>query len=266
MKKQGVASGDRNFDDLAERFEQRIYGSNKGAIRQAVIWRDLESVLAKNSKLRVLDLGGGLGYFSIKLSQLGHDVCFTDISPVMTQKAIELASQAGVDGKIDWNILSYQKFAEQHQGKFDLVLCHALLEWLEQPELVFPSIVNLLEVNGRLSLCFYNPAGMVYHNLIRGNFNRVERQEYYRSDKGSLTPDNPCSVKEVRQWLFENHFGIETVSGIRVFSDYVVEKRGGLKSPEAVLRMELEYSQSEPYKWLGRYLHFMVSRRLYQSQ
>ena len=125
--KQQVVSGDRNFDDLAERFEKRIYGSNKGKIRQAIIWQDLKSSLTESKKLRVLDLGGGLGHFSIKLSLLGHDVCFTDISQAMTQKAIEFASQAGVDGKINWNVLSYQQFAEQHQGRFDLILCHARL-------------------------------------------------------------------------------------------------------------------------------------------
>ncbi len=260
MKKQ-VARGDRNFDDLAERFEKRIYGSDKGKIRQAIIWRDLKSSLTESNKLRVLDLGGGLGHFSIKLSQLGHDVCFTDISPVMTQKAIELASKVGVDGKIDWNILSYQQFVEQHQGKFDLVLCHALLEWLKQPEQLFPAIVNLLETRGILSLCFYNPVGMVYRNLIHGNFNRVRHQQDYRGDKGSLTPDNPCSIEEVKQWLRENQFVIDSASGIRVFSDYAVEKRGGLKLPEAVLDMELEYSQLQPYKWMGRYIHFMASRQ-----
>ena len=261
MKKR-VARGDRNFDDLAERFEKRIYGSHKGVVRQAVIWRDLKSVLVENKKLRILDLGGGLGFFSIQLSRLGHEVCFTDISPVMTQKARRLARQAGVDENIDWYILSYQKFVEQHQGKFDLVLCHALLEWLEQPEQVFSAIVNLLETRGILSLCFYNPAGMVYRNLICGNFNRVASQQEYQADKGSLTPDNPCTVTEVKQWLVDNQLEIEAVSGVRVFSDYVVEKRGGLKSPAAVLNMELQYSQLEPYKWLGRYLHFMASRSL----
>ena len=265
MKERAV-SGDRNFDDLAERFEKHIYGSSKGVIRQAIIWRDLKRALAGNKKLRVLDLGAGLGHFSIKLSQLGHDVCFTDISPVMAQKAIEFASQAGVDGNIDWNILSYLQFVEQHHGKFDLILCHALLEWLEQPEQLFPAMVNLLETRGIFSLCFYNPVGMVYRNLIHGNFNRVTHQEDYRGDKGSLTPDNPCSIREVKQWLGENQFDIESVSGIRVFSDYAVEKRGGLKLPKAVLDMELEFSQLEPYKWMGRYLHFMVNRRLYQSR
>lgn len=253
-----MSTGDRSFDDLAERFEKRIYGSSKGEIRQAVIWRDLNVILPKNKKLRVLDLGGGLGLSSIKLSQLGHYVCFNDISPVMTKKAILLAKKAGVAEQIDWHVSSYQDLVDQLQGKFDLILCHALLEWLEHPEKIFPIIASLLKKEGVLSLCFYNPAGMVYRNLIRGNFNRVTQKESYQADKGSLTPDSPCEFSEVKQWLVENQFDIESVSGIRVFNDYAVEKRGGLKLPEAVLAMELEYSQLEPYKRMGRYLHIMA--------
>ncbi len=251
--------GDRNFDDLAERFEQCIYGSSKGEIRQAVIWQDLKAFLPENKKLRVLDLGGGLGHFSIKLSQLGHNVCFNDISRVMTEKAISLAKQAGVADQIDWHVSPYQDFFEKQTGRFDLVLCHALLEWLEQPEKLFAFIVDFLDENAMLSLCFYNPAGMIYRNLIRGNFNRVIQKDSYQADKGSLTPDHPCEFSEVKQWLAENQFDIESVSGIRVFSDYAAGKRGGLKLPEAVLAMELEYSQLEPYKRMGRYLHIMAS-------
>ena len=55
---------DRNFDDLAERFQRKIYGGLKGEIRLAVLWRDLESevpALKEGRPLRILDVGAGLG-------------------------------------------------------------------------------------------------------------------------------------------------------------------------------------------------------------
>ena len=116
-----------------------------------------------------------------------------------------------------------------------------------------------LESYGFLSLCFYNPAAKIYRNLIRGNFDWLENQDNYRSNTGSLTPNNPCELAQVRSWLHDQDFNIFSESGIRVFHDYVVEQRGGHGSPEAVLAMELAYSDKEPFKWLGRYLHILSS-------
>lgn len=37
---------DRNFDDIAEKFSRNIYGTTKGQLRQAILWQDLDRVLA----------------------------------------------------------------------------------------------------------------------------------------------------------------------------------------------------------------------------
>ncbi|NLD00811.1 MAG: SAM-dependent methyltransferase, partial [Gammaproteobacteria bacterium] len=50
---------DHHFDELAIRFAKKIYGSNKGAIRLAVLQADLNEVLPQRP-LRVLDIGAGL--------------------------------------------------------------------------------------------------------------------------------------------------------------------------------------------------------------
>ena len=38
---------DRNFDDIAEKFSRNIYGTTKGQLRQAILWQDLDHVLAE---------------------------------------------------------------------------------------------------------------------------------------------------------------------------------------------------------------------------
>ena len=53
---------DRNFDDIAEKFSRNIYGTTKGQLRQAILWQDLDRVLAEMGpqKLRVQASGGGV--------------------------------------------------------------------------------------------------------------------------------------------------------------------------------------------------------------
>ena len=55
---------DRNFDDIAHKFAKNIYGSDKGEIRQIIVWEDFLQILseleADQQALQVLDAGGGL--------------------------------------------------------------------------------------------------------------------------------------------------------------------------------------------------------------
>lgn len=258
--------GDRNFDALAERFARRVYGGLKGEIRLQVLWRDIckaipdiEISAQQNKPLRILDLGGGLGQFSVRLAKLGHNVVFNDLSSEMTERAKHAAKAEGLEQQIQWHPGSYQSFAKEQtrEPTFDLILCHALLEWLAEPEQLIPTLKPLLNHRGILSLCYYNSAAKVYRNLIRGNFDWLEQQNNYQSDAGSLTPNHPCSIEQVHSWLQQHSLIPFSETGIRVFSDYVVEKRGGHQSPEAVLNMELKYSELSPYKQLGRYQHIL---------
>ena len=58
---------DRNFDDIAESFAQYLR-HHKGQLRQAILWQDLEPLLAQlgPGPLRVLDAGGGEGQRPLK--------------------------------------------------------------------------------------------------------------------------------------------------------------------------------------------------------
>ncbi|MDO9478749.1 MAG: methyltransferase domain-containing protein [Pseudohongiella sp.] len=256
---------DRNFDDLAEHFSHKIYGGLKGKIRLAILSGDLAPVIeqlthARKKPLRILDVAGGLGQLSIQFAQQGHLVTVNDISSVMLGVARDKAREAGVEDRITWHCGPYQDLSDMALGSFDLVMCHALLEWLQNPELLIPALEPLVTNDGCLSLCFYNPASIVYRNLMRGNFDRVNYAQQYMPDRGSLTPHNPCSLEQVRAWLAQSRFDIQKVSGLRVFSDYVLEKRGGNLLPEQVLAMELMYASQEPYKWMGRYLHVVATK------
>ncbi|STE87216.1 metallothionein SmtA [Escherichia coli] len=80
---------DRNFDDIAEKFSRNIYGTTKGQLRQAILWQDLDHVLAEMGpqKLRVLDAGGGEGQTAIKMAERGHQVILCDLSAQMIDRA-----------------------------------------------------------------------------------------------------------------------------------------------------------------------------------
>ncbi|MBR5495306.1 MAG: methyltransferase domain-containing protein, partial [Psychrobacter sp.] len=232
--------------------------------------RDIFEYCAKISQtlgrpLRILDVGAGLAQIAIELAIQGHTLVINDISANMLEKAQANAEIVKKDLDIRWYVCPYQeleeKLAAENNEKFDLIMCHALLEWLAEPAAVMDFFDKHLTENGALSLCFYNPASFDYRNLIMGNFNLLDNTEYKADNKKSLTPNHPVAKEEVESWLEAHHYQTILASGLRVFHDYSPLKRGGHNDPEAVIRMELRYSQLEPYKWLGRYLHILATRQ-----
>ncbi len=286
---------DRSFESIADHFEKKVYGGLKGDIRLAVLRRDIFDYVAQLSAtlqrpLRILDVGAGLAQIAIELAAQGHKLVINDISAAMLDKAQAHAAAIETDNNtqlnIKWLVCPYQQLPAEFArkifvggcftndspiedssikdslGKFDLILCHALLEWLAKPAEVMDFFDAHLHANGALSLCFYNPASFDYRNLIMGNFNLLDsllEGNYAADNKKSLTPNHPVARQEVEAWLQQHNYQTVLTSGLRVFHDYSPLKRGGHNDPEAVIRMELRYSQLEPYKWLGRYLHILAT-------
>ena len=257
---------DRNFDDISAHFEKKIYGGLKGEIRLAVLRHDIFGWVKSwqqthNRPLRVLDVGAGLAQISIELAKDGHDVTINDISANMLEIAKQNAGETAQT--IIWHTCPYQQLDDKLTGKYDLILCHAVLEWLAEPKLIMDFfdrwLVDDRAEKGVLSLCFYNPASFVYRNLVMGNFNLLHNKDF-KADNGSLTPNHPVAKDEVIAWIGDHHYQILHTSGLRVFHDYSPLKRGGHTNPQAVIDMEVAYSGQDPYKWLGRYLHFLVSK------
>lgn len=251
---------DKNFDQLADRYETNIHSSFKGRLRRSVIDRDLRKhVTTRSAPMKILDLGAGLGHYAIEFAKAGHDVTYNELSNVMLGRAQNYAKQACVADAIQWHQGPYQSLTLKPRS-LDMVLCHAVLEWLAEPEQVFPRIGSWLKPGGVLSLCFYNPVGLVFHNLLRGNFHYIE-QGSQPDDPKSLTPIHAVSLDSVKVWLEQNNFECICVSGIRVFNDYALKGRGGNQSESEILRMELAFSDQDPYRYLARYLHVIARPR-----
>ncbi|SDR83430.1 S-adenosylmethionine-dependent methyltransferase [Halopseudomonas xinjiangensis] len=255
---------DRHFDQLGAHFARKIYDSPKGAVRLAVLTRDLgewlRTIQDGRSVLRVLDAGAGLGHMSEWLALKGHQLTVTDPSLEMLEHARARLAQHALAHPPSFIQASLQTLPASGEV-FDLVICHAVLEWLADPAEALRCLRSLVNDGGAISLAFYNRDALIYKNLIKGQFRKIERNQLAGEGRRSLTPQQPLDPRYVANWVADAGLELKGETGIRVFHDYMHEPFKAQASLDEVIERELLYSTHPAYRHMGRYLHWWLVPR-----
>ena len=245
---------DRIFEGIAERFVRNVYGTRKGEVRLAILWRDLMAglpQLADGPPLTVLDIGGGIGQLSCRLAGLGHQVTLAEPAAQMLELArAHWQAQGQVPVKTVQARL--QALDNDLTPPADLVLCHAVLEWLVDPRAALAALVPRVRPGGWLSLTFYNRNAAIWSNLMRGNLEKV-RANRLRGKRKRLTPISPLVADEVLAWGESEGLRLARYTGIRCFSDYGAEEA----DLEEVIATEWHLAHQDPFRQLARYIHLL---------
>ena len=253
-------TGDQYFNGMAERYRRRIYGGPKGEIRMGIVWDDLlEGIpgLVDGPPLNILDAGGGQGQMSIRLARQGHRVVLAEPSADMLAYARRDIEAAGVEDRVTLVRAPVQELDAHLDQRFDLVVCHAVLEWLADPAPVVPRLTEFLAPGGSLSLMYYNARATVFRSLLWGDFGKIRSGELGSRRKKRFTPITPLEPESVDQWLEQAGLDAVLCSGIRTFYDYMPRESRELAALDEVLEMERRFSRQDPYRWLGRYIHVL---------
>jgi len=254
---------DQNFDDLSSLFRKNIYNTAKGQIRLNILWRDLLEQIPEieSGGLSILDAGAGQGNFALRLAQKGHHLTLCDLSAKMLQDAQSLFAEHHVEKNVQFIHTPVQELSQHIETQYDVVLFHAVLEWLAEPEETLKQLFAFIKPGGYLSLMFYSRTGLIYQNLTHGNFDYVLNNTLYGDGK-SLTPTNPQNPEDVYQWLDNLELKIKVKSGVRVFYDGISRERRKQINKEELFELEKQYSRIEPYCSLARYVHVLCQKQV----
>lgn len=251
---------DRNFDSLARRFKTKIYGGFKGRIRLAILERDFQefSILSDLDGIKVFDAGGGFAPFSRTLVSQGADCLVCDISEKMLDQAKE--DWETQKSEISGTIKFVQKPFQEIEKKFDIVLCHAVIEWLDIPWEGIERLVEQCKIGGVLSLMIFNQVPLIWRMVTFGKLEKV-RENRFSGFGNSFTPYHSFRFEEVQQKLEELGMEILCCSGVRLFYDSLHEDRKKFIDLEELLALELHYSRDSDFYNHGRYLHFLAKKK-----
>src|SRR5579859_2738632 len=137
---------DTSFDRIAAEFEAQIYGSAKGRLRLDLLWTDLAAEIPQLGRggLSVLDAGGGAGHMALRLAQAGNRVVLCDPSQAMLARADANLHQAGVRDPVSLIRATINELHTRVNTPFEVVLCHAVLEYLPDPETVLADLATFV--------------------------------------------------------------------------------------------------------------------------
>src|SRR6476619_4866540 len=113
----------------------------EGRLRLDLAFANLQEFLPHTTHSSLaLDLGCGTGALAVRLAQLGIHVTLLDSSPAMLDIAKNAARDAGVTDKVVLQHGDATQMADlYHAQSFDVILCHNLLEYCDDPALVLRS-------------------------------------------------------------------------------------------------------------------------------
>src|SRR2546430_2603464 len=148
---------DDTWARLAGRFADEAYASVKGRVRTYVLHRQLLEHLPP-PPASVLDAGGGAGHQSFPLAEAGYDVTLLDPSPSMLDKARHRLPA----GRQVTLVQAEGEHAEEAVAgrRFDAVLCHGVLGYLERPEPVVDQLCRCAADGGLVSIMAGNAHAM----------------------------------------------------------------------------------------------------------
>lgn len=252
---------DQNFDDLSVRFRKNIYHTAKGQIRLNILWRDLLEHIPEieNGGLSILDAGAGQGNFALQLAQKSHHLTLCDLSIKMLQDAQTMFVEQGLESGVKFIHTPVQELSDHIEEPYDIVLFHAVLEWLAEPEETLKQLLTFIKPGGYLSLMFYSRTGLIYQNLTHGNFDYILNDSLSGEGK-TLTPTNPQEPDDVDRWLDDAGLTTLVKSGVRVFYDGIHRERRKQINEEDLYELEKRFSRIEPYCSLARYVHVLCQK------
>lgn len=205
-------------------------GDMASAPRTAAVWeavRGTASALAADSgtgQLTVLDVGGGTGGMAVPLATLGHLVTVVDPSPDALAALERRAAEAGVIDLVRAIQADAAQLSEVVQaGSIDLVCCHGVLEYVDDPQLALGAVATVLRPAGAASLLLAQRSAVVLARALLGRF--AEAAHALDDPDGRWGATDPLprrfDLPAVRAMVQAAGLQPVHVHGVRLFSDLV---------------------------------------------
>lgn len=238
--------------------------------RVAVVWSVLSAEIERfacgtGARMRIVDVGGGSGGFAVPLAELGHEVTVVEPSANALASLRQRAADAGVTDRLT----AVQADADElpdvvEPGTADLVLCHSVLEMIDQPEAALDALADACAQGGAVSVLVANRIAAVFGKALTGNFSTALDL--------LVDVDGILDGKDTMKRRFEtatltalvgaSGLVTEQVHGVGVVGDLISASIAGAEagSGEELREFELATASRIPFRDMAAQIHLLARK------
>jgi S-adenosylmethionine-dependent methyltransferase len=225
----------------------------RSAIRTAVVWEAL-SALLDTPGLEVLDVGGGTGGFAVRVAEQGHRVTVVDPSPDALATLGRRSEESAVGDRIT---AVHGELATVPEllgpDSVDVVLCHGVLDLVDDPAAAVAGLTDVLRPGGGLSLLVGQRHAAVVARAMAGHFGQaLELLTGGAGHAGAAQDEGPhrFTADEVTTLLTGAGLTGITLHAVRVFADLVPGALVDLEPGAAEALADLEHAVADRPEYL----------------
>jgi S-adenosylmethionine-dependent methyltransferase len=238
----------------------------EGRLRLDLAFANLQDFLPQTTRsLHALDLGCGTGAIGVRLARLGLHVTLLDASLPMLDFAKRTVREAGVAESIALRHGDAAQLANLFDaGSFDLILCHNILEYVDDPGAVLRGAVRTLrDPSAVLSILVRSQAGEVLKAAIQdGDLTVAEHNLTAECGHESLYGGGVrlYTAESLQAMLLESSLAVNAQRGVRVLSDYLPTRVSRDDEYERIFELERKLGKRPEFAAVARYTHFLAHR------
>lgn len=260
-----TVKGENRFETDASRYAAYL-DTFEGRLRGDLTFANVQDFLPAPPGIKslcALDLGCGTGTASVRLALLGIDVTLLDSSPTMLDLAEQRVAEARVSDKITLKHGDVARLADIFQTRsFDIILCHNLLEYVDEPAAVLTGAARLLrDSSAILSVLVRNQAGEVLKAALQaGDLTAAEhnlaaewgQESLYGGKVRLFTP-------EALETMLKNaSLALTARKGVRVIADYLPAQISRSADYERIFALERKLGDRPEFFAASRYMHCLA--------
>ena len=192
-------------DDLKLYYDYTI--SPLGKLFYKTLWEQLEEIRNK----QILDFGSGFAFTANFLAD-SNEVTALEIDDTVIKYAEKNSNFTQLHG----DVASLQEFEDE---TFDVVVCHLVLEFVDNPKEILEELHRVLKKDGLLSIVKHNRNGRIIQAIAQ-NYNLDEANKLLEGgfSFSSAFGDIKYYENDDLIHLTENKYRINEVYGIRVLA------------------------------------------------
>ena len=215
-----------------------------------IVWKQLGNPEGK----KILDFGSGEGITA------NHFAKKNDVTAI--EPSEEMLSTAWKDYEYDQIVGDVNDLSSFGDETFDIVICHNVLEYIDDKETVLKALARVLKKDGILSIAKHNRAGRVMQMaVLLDDFEKanalLDGENSTASKFGAI---RYYEDEDIIKWAPE--LTVSEVFGIRTFWDLQQnqEKHGDEDWQEKMMQLEMRVAQMPEYRKVAFFHHLLLTK------